>query len=285
MVTALIGTLSTVDTAQKAAGIHLSGTESVSITDTAANLANKTFATTTSTSDQLHVGLTSGSTNLSGLTGFEDIYLTGSARATQVITLGNSDTTVHAASASTVVMGTGHQSFISSAGTDVVTLSAGSTFVFADRALSNGNDTLKNFVTGSANSTLNFTAFLGSYTSGTSIVDSTSEFGGGVGTVTLVNGLDTAALNVDGFGLSVQNTISLADFTTTGYLSAVNGKEVLITIDNTAHTANVYYVNSALGGSATTVDSAADIVKVGTITLTGVVTEVADLHTTASLSV
>jgi hypothetical protein len=252
------------------------------ISDSAANLSGKALAlTTTSTHDELHVDLTTTSTNLKGLTGFEDIYLAGSGRLTQVVSIADGDNvTVHAAGMSSVVMGAGQQSFISSAGNDTVSLSAGSTFVFADSGLTNGTDVLNNFVTGSANSTLDFKAFLGgSYAAGTQIINSTSEFGGGAGTVALVKGDDVA---VGGsFGLASANTISVADFTS-GYLSAVSGKEVLITLDNAAHTANVYFVNSAGGGNATTVDSASDIVKVGTITLTGAITDVSDLHTTAA---
>lgn len=282
-VTGVTGNLAAVDSALKAAGLHLSGAESVSISDSAANLAGETLAlTSTSTHDELHVDLTSTSTNLKGLTGFEDIYLAGSGRLTQVISIGDGDNvTVHAAAMSNVVLGSGHQSFISSAGNDTVALSSGSTFVFADSALTNGTDALNNFVTGSANSTLDFKAFLGnSYATGSQIVSSVSEFGGAAGTVTLVKGDDVA---VGGsFGLASANTISVADFTS-GYLTSVSGKEVLITVDNTAHTANVYFVNSAGGGNATTVDSASDIVKVGTITLTGIITDVGDLHTTAAM--
>ncbi|SHN26495.1 hypothetical protein SAMN05216593_11971, partial [Pseudomonas asturiensis] len=284
-VTGLTGNFAAVDSVLKATGIQLSGSEKVNLTDTAAALNGKTLAlTSTATTDELHVGLTSTSIDLSKITGFEDIYLAGSGRFTQTITVGDGNgVTVHAATLSNVIMGTGQQTFDSSAGNDTVLLKSGSTFSFAATAALNGNDTLNGFITGASNSTLNFNSFLGNgYNLGTEIVNSGSNFGGAAGSATLVDGLSVAQNG--GFGLQTANTISVADFTG-GYLSAVNGKEVLVTIDNTAHKANVYFVDSSLGGSATAVDSASDIVQVATITLTGNVTTINDLHTTGVLVV
>jgi hypothetical protein len=177
-------------------------------------------------------------------------------------------------------MGSGQQSFISSVGNDTVTLSAGSTFVFGQTAVANGSDLIKGFVatTTSTGSTLDFAQFLGnSYTAGTEVVNSTSQFGGAANTVTLVDGSNVAA-NVND-GLAVQNVISLSDFTST-YLSQVSGKEVLVAFNNSLHTAKVYFVDSSLGGSATTVDTATDIVLVGTVNYTGDLSATG-LHTTA----
>ncbi|WP_062385036.1 hypothetical protein [Pseudomonas abietaniphila] len=71
----------------------------------------------TSTHDVLNVGLASVTSNLSGLTGFEEIYLAGSNRSTNVIALGDSDgVSVHAQAARSVVLGSGHQSFFTSTG-------------------------------------------------------------------------------------------------------------------------------------------------------------------------
>ncbi|HEX8544875.1 MAG TPA: DUF4214 domain-containing protein [Pseudomonas sp.] len=278
-VTAIMGNFADVQ-ATHVSGIHLSGNESVSITDSAAQLTAKTLNANAGFNDQLHVGVASDLTNLSGFSGFEDIYLAGSNRAANVITLGNeSGITVHASAAVSVTMGTGEQNFISSAGNDTVTLSAGSTFVFGQTAVANGNDLIKGFVATTANvsgSTLDFGQFFGgSYAVGNEVVSSTSQFGGAANTVTLVDGSSVAA-NVND-GLAVQNVISLSDFTST-YLSQVSGKEVLVAFNNSLHTAKVYFVDSALGGSATTVDTATDIVLVGTVNYSGDMTATG-LHT------
>jgi hypothetical protein len=236
----------------------------------------------TSTYDVLNVGLASVTSNLSGLTGFEDIYLAGSNRSTNVITLGDGDgdgdgdgVSVHAQAASSVVLGSGHQSFFTSTGNDSVTVNAGSTFVFASTGAANGVDLIKNFSVGANGSALDFSSFLGAFsTPGTEIVNDTSDFGGAAGVVTLLDG--------NSLGLASKNTIGIADFNST-FLSKVDGKEVVVTFDNTAHSANVYFVNSAGGGATNVVDSAADITLVGTVTYTGSISTVADLHLATSL--
>lgn len=256
--------------------LKLSGAESLSVTDSAADLVGQTLNANTSTHDVLNVGLASVTSNLSGLTGFEDIYLAGSNRSTNVITLGDGDgVSVHAQAASSVVLGSGHQSFFTSTGNDSVTVNAGSTFVFASTAAANGVDLIKNFSVGSNGSALDFSSFLGAFsTPGTEIVNDTSDFGGAAGVVTLLDG--------NSLGLASKNTIGVADFNST-FLSKVDGKEVVVTFDNTAHSANVYFVNSAGGGATNVVDSAADITLVGTVTYTGSISTAADLHLATSV--
>ncbi|NBB13547.1 DUF4214 domain-containing protein [Pseudomonas sp. SLFW] len=270
-VTAVTGNFADVSTAFAATGIKLSGSETLSITDTAANLAGKTLAATTSTSDVLNVGLASVTTDLSHLTGFETINLEGSNRFTNKITIGDGeDVSVHAQAAATVVLGQGHQSFYSSVGNDTVTVNAGSTFVFAGTAAANGTDLITNFTTGSTGSALDFSSFIGlGAQKGYQIVNDTSDFGGEANSVTLLDGTSGH--------LAAKGAVSVADFTN-GTLSTVNGKEVIVAFDNTAHSANVYFVNSAGGGSASVVDNAADITLVGTLSYTGSITSVNDLH-------
>jgi DNA-binding cell septation regulator SpoVG len=275
-VATLTGDYSNISSVLGSAGIKLSGSEALILNDTAADLAGKTLHATTSTHDVLNVGLASVTTNLSGLTGFEDIFLAGSNRSTNAITIGDGDgVSVHAAAASTVILGSGQQSFFTSTGNDTVTVNAGSTFVFAASAAANGVDLVKNFAVGSNGSALDFSNFLGLFSSvGTEIVSDTSDSGGAANTVTLLDG--------NSVGLTTKNAISVADFDK-NFLSTVNGKEVFVAFDNTAHSANVYFVNSAGGGSASVVDNAADITLVGTVSYTGSITSVSDLHLSSHL--
>ncbi|MFK3973973.1 DUF4214 domain-containing protein [Pseudomonas sp. NPDC087358] len=260
------------------ATLKLSGTEGLVVTDTAADLAGQTLSAGTSSHDVLNVGLASVTTNLSGLTGFEDIYLAGSNRSTNAITIGDGDgVSVHAQAASNVILGSGHQSFFTSTGNDSVTMNTASTFVFAASAAANGVDLVKNFSVGAAGSALDFSSFLGGFsTAGSEIVNDASDFGGGAGVVTLLDG--------NSLGLASKNAISVTDFNSS-FLSKVDGKEVVVTFDNTAHSANVYFVNSAGGGAAGVVDSAADITLVGTVTYTGSISTVNDLHLASHLAI
>lgn len=275
-VATLTGDYSSINSVLSSTGVKLSGSEALILNDTAADLAGKTLHATTSTHDVLNVGLASVTTNLSGLTGFEDIFLAGSNRSTNAITIGDGDgVSVHAAAASTVILGSGQQSFFTSTGNDTVTVNAGSTFVFAASAAANGVDLVKNFAVGSNGSALDFSNFLGLFSSvGTEIVSDTSDSGGAANTVTLLDG--------NSVGLTTKNAISVADFDK-NFLSTVNGKEVFVAFDNTAHSANVYFVNSAGGGSASVVDNAADITLVGTVSYTGSITSVSDLHLSSHL--
>lgn len=257
------------------ATLKLSGSEVLNVTDTAANLSGKTLDASTSGMDTLHVGLASNITDLTHLTGFEDVTLEGSSRFTNLIKVGGDANEVHALAGSTVSLVGTNQSFWTSADTDIVTMGAGSKFVFAASAAANGTDKISGFTFGAEGNAFDFSSFFGGVaTAGSDIVNDTAQFGGGANTVTLVDGNSTV--------LAAHNTISVADFNST-FLSKVDGKEVIVTFDNTAHAANVYFVNSAGGGAANAVDSAADITLVGTVTYTGSISSAADLNLASHL--
>jgi hypothetical protein len=115
----VVGNFADVNTVETAAGISLSVSTSSLISDTAANLTGKTLSAV-GPADALYVGAATANTNLSGLTGFEAIHLSGSSGGSTISIANGAGTVVDTSSASSVTLGSGGQTFIGSSGNDTV---------------------------------------------------------------------------------------------------------------------------------------------------------------------
>jgi hypothetical protein len=160
----------------------------------------------------------------------------------------------------TIIGGTGVDLIEGGAGNDVLTGGAGrNTFVFADTAANNGNDTITDFKAGANQDTFNVNAFLnaavdadnGASTLGVNItaadIDLTTG-GNGANVATVFNAAGTLSnANVVNQGTAAVGEVIIAN-------NAV--AFVAVATSATATSANLYYVDGAGGGTATLVGNA-----------------------------
>ena len=169
----VVGNFADVNTVENAVGISLSVSTSSLITDTAANLTGKTFSAV-GPADALYVGTTATATNLTSLTGFEAIHLSGSTGGSTISIANGAGTVIDTSAAVSVTLGSGGQTFIGSAGSDIITEGAGAdrltggagtnVFLFASShfaatsaaTLITAADTITDWTAGSSN-TITFT--------------------------------------------------------------------------------------------------------------------------------
>lgn len=120
----VVGSFADVNTVETAAGISLSVSTSSLISDTAANLTGKTLSLV-GPADALYVGVATAATNLTSLTGFEAIHLSGSTGGSTISIANGASTVIDTSAAVSVTLGSGGQTFIGSAGSDSIAEGAG----------------------------------------------------------------------------------------------------------------------------------------------------------------
>ncbi len=225
-------------------GLTVTGTGGVKLTDTAVALTTKTFAATTSSDVLTVTGATAGA-DLSLLTGFENIHLSGSST---IITIANGAGTVVDTSAAVIVtLGDLGQVFNGSAGDDTVVGGSGNDTISAGAGV--------NTLTGNAgNDTYNIAN----------------------GSTNVINGLSTGDILVVGTAATVTAS-NITDFVATSATSnagtvTLNAGVAVSTINLTAATgANGFTVVGGAGADIITGSSKADVISggIGADVLTG----------------